>query len=411
MKIQTENTGMKKSILSYCGSLNLSAKIIFIFSFILFVSCMKEKTEYTDENAIKDHEFINTAPYQTIKVTDPDGSKVKNIILLIGDGMGLTQVSTAWVSNGGKLNLDNFTHTGLMRTYAANRLITDSGAGGTALATGQKANYHSVGVDTLGNAIPSLTDFAVANQMGAGILVTCGLTDATPATFCASNPERDSLENIALDYLNVNAHYILGGSRKHFNQRKDGRNLLEEMKQKDYQVTQSWEETKQIAEGKVFAVLEDSQLPLADERGDMFQEATIHAINLLDQHENGFFAMIEGSRIDDCGHWHDLPALMNEIYDFDQTIGRVLQWAEKDGETLVIVLADHETGGLSLIDGNIKENKVKTRFSTGDHSDILVPVYAWGPESHLFTGIYENTNIFHKIHQIMSLNLETKISK
>lgn len=114
--------------------------------------------------------------------------------------------------------------------------------------------------------------------------------------------------------------------------------------------------------------------------------------------------MFEGSRIDDFGHFNDLPRLMEEIFDFDQSIGKVMQWAEKDGETLVIILADHETGGLTLLDGDIKTGNISANFSTKDHSGIMVPVYAYGPRAEEFSGIYENTEIFNKIEKLLNLN-------
>jgi len=384
---------MKKNIL-----------LIFVL-LIIFSGCNTEKPQ---QEAYEQKEndkltFTNPSPYDIVSVNQPTGNRVKNVILMIGDGMGLTQISTAWVANQGKLNLDNFQYTGVMRTYAANKLITDSGAAGTAMATGQKTNYHSVGVDVDGNDIPSLIDLSAAKGLSTAVVVTCGLTDATPATFLAGNPDRDNEEELALDFLQTQANYILGGSRTKFNKREDERNLLTEMDQRGYAVTTTWEETKLLQNEKIFAVLEDGQLPMAPERGTIWQEAVMHAISLLDKNDNGFFAMFEGSRIDDCGHWHDLPALMGEIYDFDQTIGQVLQWAEKDGETLVIVLADHETGGLTLLDGDIETGYVEGHFSSGGHTDIQVLVYAYGPGAETFTGTFENTAIFNKISSALKL--------
>jgi alkaline phosphatase len=147
----------------------------------------------------------------------------------------------------------------------------------------------------------------------------------------------------------------------------------------------------------------EGQLPLAKERGDLFTKASLHAIDLLSQNKKGFFAMLEGSRIDDCGHWNDMPKLMEEVFDFDRTIGKVLKWAEKDGQTLVIVLADHETGGLTLLDGDIKTGTVSGNFSSKGHSGIMVPVYAYGPRADEFAGIYENTEVFQKIVKLLNL--------
>jgi len=318
--------------------------------------------------------------------------------------MGLSQVASAWVANHGKLNLDNCTYTGLSRTYCADRLITDSGVAGTAMATGSKTNYHCIAVDTNGTPLVSLTDLAHAGGLKTGIVVTCNLPDATPSVFCANNIDREKTEEIAADYLNCNVDYILGAGLEKFNKRSDNRNLLDEMIEKGYQVCTSWDETSRINQGKVFSVLKEGQMPFARERGDLFAKACLHAIGLLNQNKKGFFAMFEGSRIDDCGHSNDMLRLVEEIFDFDKTIGMIMQWAEKDRKTLVIVLADHETGGLIMLDGDLKTGSVTGNFSTKSHSGILVPVYAYGPGAKNFTGFYENTDIFHKIVRLLKLN-------
>lgn len=353
--------------------------------------------------ATKISSYTNDKPYETVKVKPVKGKLIKNVILMIGDGMGLVQVSAAWVANHGKLNIDNCTYTGFSRTWCANRLITDSGAAGTAMATGSKTNYHCISVDTLGNKLNSLTDLAHAGGLTTGIVVTCNLPDATPSAFCANNIDRNQEEAIAADYLNCNVDYIFGAGREKFNKRSDKRDLLTEMKQKGYQVCTTWDETSKIKQGKVFSIPEEGQLPLARERGNLFGKACMHGIEILNQNKKGFFAMLEGSRIDDCGHSHDLPRLMEEVFDFDKTIGSVMQWAEKDEQTLVIVLADHETGGFTLLDGNLKTGMVSGNFSTKGHSGIMVPVYAYGPGTENFTGIYENTEVFEKIIKLLNL--------
>lgn len=381
--------------------MKLSLKIL---SFIILLSstCVFGQNENSANTAITS--YTNDNPYETVKVKPVSGKKVKNVILMIGDGMGLVQVSAAWVANHGKLNIDNCTSTGFSRTWCANRLITDSGAAGTAMATGSKTNYHCISVDPQGNKLNSLTDMANNHGLKTGIVVTCNLPDATPSAFCANNVDRDKEEEIAADYLTCNVDYIFGAGRERFNKRTDQRDLLAEMQQKGYQVCTTWDETSKIKSGKVFSVPSEGQLDDAAKRGDIFSKACLHAVSLLSQEKKGFFAMFEGSRIDDFGHFNDLPRLMKEIFDFDQSIGKVMQWAEKDGETLVIILADHETGGLTLLGGDIKTGTVSGNFSTKDHSGIMVPVYAYGPGAEEFSGIYENTEIFNKIVKLLNLN-------
>ncbi len=378
----------------------MSLKLILL---IVFLGSTCVYGQYDSSLKLSTNSYSNDKPYETVKVKPVKGKKVKNVILMIGDGMGLVQVSAAWVANHGKLNIDNCTSTGFSRTWCANKLITDSGAAGTAMATGTKTNYHCISVDLQGNKLNSLTDLAHSGGLKTGIVVTCNLPDATPSVFCANNIDRDKEEEIAANYVNCNVDYIFGAGREKFNKRADHRDLLAEMQQKGYQVCTSWDQTSQIKSGKVFSVPGENQLPLASERGDLFSKACLHAIGLLNQNKKGFFAMLEGSRIDDCGHSNDLPRLMEEVFDFDQSIGKVMQWAEKDGQTLVIVLADHETGGFTLLDGDLKTGSVSGSFSTKGHSGIMVPVYAYGPCAEEFTGIYENTGVFDKIVQLLKL--------
>ena len=347
--------------------------------------------------------YILEQPYEVTKINPPKGKKIKNVILMIGDGMSLMHVYSAWTANRGKLFLDNAQTVGLSKTYCNDRLITDSGAGGTAIATGQKTNYHYVGVDTLGQPLESLIDLAAKKGKSTGIAVTCRLWDATPADFCCHNTDRDAEAEIIADYVNCNADYVFGGGAELFQNRKDGRNIFEELRQKGFQTPSTWEEVAAIKKGKVFAVPYPHDTPLPAERGDLLARASLKGIELLDQNKNGFFMMIEGSQLDDYGHFNDLDLLMQEVHDFDRTIGAIYEWAAKDGETLVVVTADHETGGLTLVDGDLKEGKIVCKFSTGGHSGVMVPVYAFGPGADEFTGIYENTAIFDKIKKLLNL--------
>lgn len=347
--------------------------------------------------------YVMENPYPVEKIVPPTGTKVKNVILMIGDGMSLMHVYSAWTANRGKLYLENCEVTGLSKTYCANKLVTDSGAGGTAMAIGQKTNYHSVGVDVNGNPQPSLIKLAKQKGMSAGVAVTCRLWDATPADFCCHNTDRDNEDEIIADYVNCEADYVVGGGAKKFENRKDGRNIFKELEQKGYQVARSWEECKNLKSGKIFAVTDSVDTPLPAERGDRLAQSSLKGIELLNQNPNGFFMMIEGSQLDDYGHFNDLDLLMQETHDFDRTVGKILEWAAKDGETLVVVTADHETGGLTLIDGDKDKGEIKCKFSTTGHSGVMVPVYAFGPGSELFTGIYENTDIFHKIKSLLNL--------
>ncbi len=345
--------------------------------------------------------FTFDKPYAVEKITPPKGKKVKNVILMIGDGMSLMHIYTAWTCNRGKLWIENAQYTGLSKTWASNRLITDSGSGGTSLATGHKTIYHAVGVDPEGKSLTTLVDVAKGLGKDAGIAVTCRLWDATPCDFCGHNIDRDNEEELIGDYPTSGVDFAFGGGAQKFTNRKDGRDVFAELEQKGYHVARTLDDFFSWKRGKLFAVPYDVDTPLPDERGDLLARASMKGIELMNQNDKGFFMMIEGSQLDDYGHFNQLDMLMKETLDFDQTIGRVMQWAAQDGETLVVVTADHETGGLSLVGGDKQEGKVVCCFSTKDHSGTMVPVYAFGPGSENFTGIMENTDIFWKIKRLM----------
>lgn len=347
--------------------------------------------------------YVFDKPYKVEKIAPPKGKKVKNVILMIGDGMSLAHMYTAWTANRGQLWLENAQYTGLSKTWCTNRLVCDSGSGGTALATGQKTCYHAVGTDPQGNPLTTLCDLAKAKGKSAGIAVTCRLWDATPCDFSCHNLDRDKEQELIGDYPTSGLDYAFGGGAKYFTNRADGRDIFKELEANGYHVSRTWDDLAAWKSGKVFAVPYDVDTPLPDERGDLLARASLKGIELLNQNRNGFLMMVEGSQLDDYGHFNQLDLLMKETLDFDQTIGKMMKWAAQDGETLVVVTADHETGGLTLVDGNKDEGKVTCCFSTKSHSGVMVPVYAFGPGSEQFSGIMENTDIFKKIKALMKL--------
>lgn len=347
--------------------------------------------------------FTYEHPYAVKKLQAPKGKKVKNVILMIGDGMSLMHVYTAWAANRGKLWLENAQATGLSKTWAVKKLVTDSGSGGTSLATGVKTVYHAVGVDPEGKPLTSLVDVAKELGKDAGMAVTCRLWDATPCDFCCHNIDRDKEEELVGDYPTSGVDFVFGGGAQKFTNRKDGRDIFKELQKKGYHVSRTLDDFFAYDKNsRIFAVPYDKDTPLPDERGDLLARASMKGISLMNQNKNGFFMMIEGSQLDDYGHFNQLDMLMKETLDFDKTIGEVMKWAAKDGETLVVVTADHETGGLTLVNGNKDEGRVECCFSTKDHSGAMVPVYAFGPGAENFTGIFENTDVFKKIKKLMT---------
>lgn len=327
----------------------------------------------------------------------------KNVIFLIGDGMGLAQIYLGMVENGNKLELERMKNVGFSKTYSANNFVTDSGAGGTALATGVKTNNHMIGMGPDSVAVESILHLAERNKLATGVVAACAVTHATPASFVAHQVDRNMNEEIAADYLKTDIDVFIGGGKKYFENRSDGRNLIDELKSKSYQVVTSMNEVVKVKSGKLAGLVHEDQLPQASERGDYLPEATKAAIDILDNNKKGFFLMVEGSQIDWAGHSNDAAMMAREMIDFDKTIGAVLDYAQKEGNTLVIVTADHETGGLSLIGGNIEQKKAKTNYALKNHTGIPVPVFAYGLGAEQFMGFMQNVDFKNKISKLLKL--------
>jgi alkaline phosphatase len=327
-------------------------------------------------------------------------SQPKNIILMVGDGMGAAQIYAGLTANKGKLNLERCTTVGFHKNQASDNYVTDSAAGATALASGQKTYNGAIGVDATGKPIPTILEIAEQNGLATGLVATCSITHATPACFISHQPSRALNEPIALDFLKTDIDVFIGGGRKYFSKRSDGLNLMDSLKSKGYQIANSISEAQKITNGKLAAFLADEQqAKFSEGRGDELVKSTEVALQILKGNKKGMFMMIEGSQIDWGGHSNDTQYIVDEMVDFDNAIGKVLDFAAADGNTLVIITADHETGGFSIVGGDMKTGTVEGKFTTGGHTGVMIPVFAYGPGSEKFSGIYQNTDIYKKMFE------------
>ncbi len=332
----------------------------------------------------------------------PDEPAAKNIILMIGDGMGLTQISAGIYANGNRTEFERFNTVGIHKPYSSDQLITDSAAGATAFACGQKTFNGAIAVDQDTVPLYTILEEAEARGLATGLIATSSLVHATPACFIAHNKSRTNYEEIAADFLQTEVDYMVGGGLSYFANRKiDSRNLIDEMTQKGYVLSDFIKED--IEKVKIdpsvnfgYFTANAEPLPRSQDR-NYLSTAVKKGLEHLSRHsENGFFLMIEGSQIDWGGHANDLAYVLQEYIEFDAVIGEVLDWSEKNRETLVIVTADHETGGLAIQPESTMETIVAS-FTSTYHTGSMVPVFAKGPREKLFGGIYENTEIYYRI--------------
>lgn len=338
----------------------------------------------------------------------------KNVILMIGDGMGLSQITAGMYANNNFLHLEEFPVVGLQKSYAANDLITDSAAAATAMACGVKTNNGAIGINANAVEVPSILELAEAKGLSTGLVATSSIVHATPAAFYAHVKSRRQFEDIAAAVIPSGVDFLVGGGSKYFTARDDGRDLYAELRQKGYSVSDfvnSELRNIPIDFSKDFAYFTASTEPLTKEQGrDYLLPASELAPIFLSRHSNrGFFLMIEGSQIDWGGHANQSEYIVNEMIEFDKAVGRVLDFAKENGETLVIVTADHETGGYAINRGS-KMDSIVPAFTSTYHTAVMVPVFAYGPGASLFAGIYENTAIFDQIQYALHLG-DDQVSK
>lgn len=326
---------------------------------------------------------------------DRSKAKVKNVILLIGDGMGLGAVASALYANGGELTMMNLRTLGYSRTQSASDFTTDSAASGTAYATGHKTKNGYVGVGPDGERLTNIPEAIAPYGFVSGVVSTDGLAGATPAAFYAHQNARGNSEAIWGDIPASQLTFFSAGSKKDWE--KLPLEIQENIKAK-YSMIFTPDETQTIADSDKLGFIPEN---VGAGRGDYLPATTQMAIDYLSaRSKKGFFLMVEGAHIDHEAH-NNKATLTQEALDFDKAVEAAIRFAEKDGHTLVIISADHETGGVVVRKADYEENSIQMSFSSRGHSPMPVPLFAYGPKSDLFGCVQENSDVSNKIRQIL----------
>ena len=338
------------------------------------------------------------SPQKKNKVTEI--GKPKHIIVIIGDGMGLSQASTTFILRGGSAPLERFTIVGLHKSWSSDSLITDSGAGATAFSTGYKTYNTAIGVRADTVAGPTLFELAKDKGYTTSLLVTSEITHATPASFVAHRSSRYLAEEIASDIADSRTDYLIGGGSKFFTDRRDGKDLLKKMNAAGYSVDTNMDDFLSFSGHPYIALTSRSHMPPAHDRGDFLPKAAQQLLQHLFSSPRNSITLIESSQIDFACHENDDDYLNAELTDFNELLDVVLKEVEKRDDVLVVVTADHETGGYAVTSGYLG-GPVSSGFVSKHHTPSLIPVYAYGVGASLFSGIYDNTDIFSKIKGLL----------
>lgn len=326
--------------------------------------------------------------------------------------MGLPQVTTSFYFKDSPSNFERFKSIGLIKTSSTSHKITDSAAGATAFSTGEKTYKRAIGVSKDTVILPTILEQLEEQGYNTGLISLTSITHATPASFYAHVRDRDLHEDIATFLPASGVDFFAGGGLKFFNKRQDGKDLYADLQSAGYMMD-SLQLPDSLSPGSKYGfLLAENGIPSKTEgRGSYLQDASGLALDYLSVSDKPFFLMIEGSYIDWGGHAKDPELMVQEVLDFDKTIGKVLDYVESHENTLLVVTADHETGGAAVgkyyredpVSGEKTEvpDSVAVYFITDQHTTELIPVFARGEGEELFTGVYENNEINHKFKELL----------
>ena len=341
--------------------------------------------------------------YQPTFKSDGANKKPLNIILMIGDGTGLAQIASGYFANNNQLTVMNLKHLGLVTTRSATDFTTDSAASGTAYACGIKTFNYAIGVDLAKNPAPNIPEIVAKKGIVSGVVSTDALDGATPAAFFAHQPNRGMANEIWADLPESELIFFAAGDKERFESRPD---------------------STQKAVKEVFTVVDNLNDPayakvarlgylptkveagnIVDGRTDFLPKSARYAMDFLKDHSNrkkGFFLMVEGARIDKACHANQFESMVKEMLDFDKAIAEAIKFADEDGNTLVIISADHETGGLAVAEGNPTRGEASGNYVYTWHSAIPVPLFAYGPHAQDFMGVQGNEEVSQKIINLLT---------
>jgi alkaline phosphatase len=337
--------------------------------------------------------------------------KPKNTIILIGDGMGINYVGASLLQDPNS-PFKEFKTIGLSITCSADKLITDSAAGATAIATGYLTNNKYISVDTLGTPLYTLFEHAEKLGLSTGIVVTSTVSHATPGAFVGHTIDRNDQTMIASQMVEQNFDVVIGGGLKYFlpkslsGERTDNKNLIDNLNSRNYSLPKNYPELNLLPESIVnlYALLEMDGLPESTKRNYTLGDLTRTALNHLKNDPDGFVLMIEGSQIDWAGHDHKSKELIDELKDFSSAITEALNFAKADTSTLVLITSDHETGGMFITKGNRDASEIELAFTTGGHTPSPVGIFSFGPGEELFKGIMNINIIGQKLFYLLDPN-------
>ena len=370
-------------------------KYIFVLLILSVTSCNFSENTESVKIGSKETEFIEIKDFS-------DDLKAKNIILVIGDGVGPNQITLSRIAIGGldfRLFIDQMPYHGTSLTHSYDNAYTDSAAAATAWSTGFKTKTRYLSLDPDKKILETIVELLSKKGYASGVVATSSVTHATPAALYAHIDDRYEYKEIANQLINSSIHIALGGGKKFFDLNKinDTHHVLtsKESLQLNFDYSK-----------KLIGLFDDDGIERSNEKPTQ-RQMTNFALKHLNKQCNGFFLMTEGSQIDWAGHDNDANKMIEEFRDFDLTIKDLIKFVNKNNDTLLIITSDHETGGLQILKQD--NDNVIIQWGTGRHTSTPVGVHAYGPGAELFQGLMDNTDIHYKMLEAIDYkNLENQ---
>ncbi|MFC1564764.1 alkaline phosphatase [candidate division KSB1 bacterium] len=380
--------------------------VISILLTLFFVLCFSSiSCSYQDISFYSPPE--DTAPYPRVAQDN-----VKNVIFFIGDGTSFNQImSTRIKAVGafGRLHIEKLPTIGVQNSHSRFQLITDSAASGTAMATGYKTSNGMISFLPDRTSVPTLLEMSKQKGKATGLVATSAVTHATPASFAAHVRDRGDQHIIAEHFFNNKVNVILGGGRSFFipqsmegSVREDERNLVDEFKNSGYTYVETKAELSSANSENLLGLFQIGHCTTEAPEPSL-EDMTRKAIEILSRDRDGFFLMVEGSQIDWEAHDNNPEGVIRQVLLFDMAVKAGMEFAMRDGNTLVVITGDHETGGMSVTGGYMNGRQLEIKWTSTGHTPMPLPVFAYGPGSEIFNGYYENTDIPKKIAELLKL--------
>lgn len=325
----------------------------------------------------------------------------RNVIIIVGQGMGLGHLTAAELKNNDTLSLEKFPVVGLMKTWSANQIVADPFAGMTAIACGKKTNNGYIGIGHDDKPVENIIEIARKKEMSTGLVTTSSITKTALLPFLIHEEALPSDEKVALKIANTSLDILIAGGNQYFTKRSDNQNLVSTFKSRQYIYEDNLKRVGKLRGTKFVALVAEDDVPAGKYSKAFLPKGASNAAQMMLANPKGYFLVVENSHIKNAIVMNAPLAMADEVIELDNTVKEVLKLAGQN--TLILVMGNVEFGGINITGGSQKDKKTEINTSFKNNTATMVPVFAFGPGAEQFSGIYDNTDVFNKLLKFINV--------